>query len=130
MIHDVYLNRDISTADMAFILTANEEKLIAPWLKDRCTIIHFPEPDFDRLHAILTRYTAKISNNELYSNRIILDSPLIDMMIDRMLGDGQTSIRQYISSIDDIFDRAYLSLLETGSDSFTITEQIIQDFVS
>lgn len=125
MIHDVYLNRDISTADMAFILTANEEKLIAPWLKDRCTIIHFPEPDFDRLHAILTRYTAKISNNELYANRIIIDSPLIDMMIDRMLSDGQTSIRQYVSTIDDVFDQAYLSMLETGSEAFSITDQMI-----
>jgi len=125
MIHDVYLNRDISTADMAFILTANEEKLIAPWLKDRCTIIHFPEPDFDRLHAILTRYTAKISNNELYSNRIIIDSPLIDMMIDRMLSDGQTSIRQYVSTIDDVFDQAYLNLLENGSEALSITDQMI-----
>ena len=125
MIHDVYLNKDISTADMAFILTANEEKLIAPWLKDRCTVIQFPEPDFDRLHAIITRYTAKISTNELYNNRIGLETHLIDMMIDRMLSDGQTSIRQYINSIDDVFDRAYLNLLETGSDAFSITDQMI-----
>lgn len=125
MIHDVYLNKDISTAGMAFILTANDEKLIAPWLKDRCTVIRFPEPDFDRLHAIMTRYTAKISNNELYSNRITLEPNLIDIMIGRMLSNGQTSIRQYVNTIDDVFDQAYLSLLETGSESFSITDQMI-----
>ena len=125
MIHDVYLNKDISTAGMAFILTANEEKLIAPWLKDRCTVIRFPEPDFDRLHAIITGYAGKISDNGIYGGRIILENRQIDMMIDRMLSDGQTSIRQYVSTIDDVFNQAYLSLLETGSEAFSITDQMI-----
>ena len=125
MIHDVYLNKDISTAGMAFILTANEEKLIAPWLKDRCTVIRFPEPDFDRLHAIITGYAGKISDNGIYGGRIILENRQIDMMIDRMLSDGQTSIRQYVSTIDDVFDQAYLCLLETGSEAFSITDQMI-----
>jgi ATP-dependent Lon protease len=111
MVHDLHLEKDISTAEMVFILTANELQPIPAWLKDRCDIISFPAPDKDRLHAILSSYLDEKLSEEPYNDRILISEDILDALIESMVSARQTSIRQYIATLDTAIDSAYYKLL-------------------
>lgn len=124
-IHDLYLDEDISTSTIFFILTANDEKAIPIWLKDRCTIIQFPDPDYDRVLNILSKRAHEMSENEPYEGRIIIRSDLIEQLVSHLFTQGQTSLRQYLAVLDDLYDKAYLNLLESRDSRVEISEDML-----
>ena len=124
-IHDLYLNEDVSTSYVFFVLTANEAKDIPPWLRDRCTIIRFPDPDLTRIIRIVKQHVNEISISEPYKGRITIKDETIEKLVNRMYSQGQISLRQYIAVIDDVFGEAYLNLLETGSRSVEASKDMV-----
>ena len=115
VIHDLYLDEDVRTNSIFFILTANESKDVQPWLRDRCMVIKFPDPDLTRILKIVKKRVKEISIREPYEGRISINEDVIDKLVNHMYSQGQTSLRQYLAVIDDIYGEAYLELLETGS---------------
>lgn len=115
VIHDLYLDEDVRTNSIFFILTANESKDVQPWLRDRCMVIKFPDPDLTRILKIVKKRVSEISIREPYEGRISINEDVIDKLVNHMYSQGQTSLRQYLAVIDDIYGAAYLELLETGS---------------
>lgn len=124
-IHDLFQEADISTANMCFILTCNDLSLINPYLKDRCMIINFPDPDRTRSYNILNNYINKKLNNEIYSNRIIFPESILNELVDTLYIKHQTSLRQYIASVDKIVDDAFFRLLSNRLEKYIITDEDI-----
>ena len=125
LIHDLYLNEDVSTTSVFFILTANEEKEIPSWLCDRCSVIRFPDPDLTRILKIVKKRAFEISTGEPYVSRVNLKEDTIDELVRHMYSQGQVSLRQYLSVIDEIYDEAYLDLLENGKTTVEASEDMV-----
>ena len=94
-------------------------------LKDRCTIIQFPDPDYDRVLNILSKRAHEMSENEPYEGRIIIRSDLIEQLVSHLFTQGQTSLRQYLAVLDDLYDKAYLNLLESRDSRVEISEDML-----
>jgi DNA polymerase III delta prime subunit len=124
-VHDLFLDEDISTDSIFFILTANDERAISPWLRDRCSVIHFPNPDYERVLSIVSKRANELSESEPYEGRINLDKELVEYLVSRLFTQGQTSLRQYLAVVDDLFDKAYLLLLETRKTRVEISKEML-----
>ena len=125
-IHDLYQEQDISTADMCFILTCNELSLINPYLRDRCLVIHFPDPDKSRIINILKKYINNKTNNEPFQNRIFFPETRLSELVDFLYNQHQTSLRQYNASVDKIIDDAFFHLLSFQLESYEISDEDIK----
>lgn len=120
-IKDNFLNRDIDTKGIVFVLTANEDKKISPWLKDRCCVIHFPDPDFDRVLAISVKMLDKINGTLLYRGRIDADYRDFTDALQTIYADGVRSLRRYDAIIREAATVAYTEFLESEANEISLT---------
>ena len=126
MIHDHFLDIDISTRQVFFILTANDQDSISKWLLDRCEVIDFPKPDLDRILAITISRAEENSKNSLFDSKVFCDKASLIRMVKIMNDKGISSLRQYIAFIDKSFLAAYESLLESDDETITISDEIFE----
>ena len=119
-IKDNFLNRDIDTKGIVFVLTANDVKNISPWLKDRCCVIHFPDPDFDRVLAISVKMLDKINGTLLYRGRIDTDYCEFTDALETIYADGVRSLRRYEAIISEAVTAAYTEYLEGATESIQL----------
>ena len=114
---------------MIFILTANGTETIPLWLLDRCQVIRLENPSRERLLAIVDEYVVQKSSSELYRNRIIIDKALVIRLTDGLFSENQTSIRQYLSAVDSLFDSAYFKLLNERLEQVKISAKEIDQII-
>ena len=122
-IRDHFLEMEINTAPIPFILTANELRAVPAWLRDRCNVVEFPDPDIDRISSITFKEFEKLKSNALYNNRIGVDRQALTDTITAYRNKGVVSLRQYDSIIKNAAKAAYLEMLETGNNTITITSR-------
>lgn len=125
VIRDQNLEIEISTANIPFILTANELKNVPLWLKDRCVIVEFPKPDVDRITSIVTKQFVILKDNDLYRGRININEDDLNKIISSMRSKGIVSLRQYVSLIENAAKAAYFEMLEKDSAKAVIDERIL-----
>ncbi len=120
-IKDNFLNRDVDTKGIVFILTANDDTKISPWLKDRCNVIHFPNPDFDRVLAISVQMVEKLNDSPLYRRRIDIDyDDMIDALKTIYNSDHIVSLRKYNTIISEAVTVAFTEYLNEETDSIQL----------
>ena len=111
-IYENFFSRTVSTDGIIFILTANEIDNVATWLRDRCLVIRFPDPDYDRVFSIVKKYTNKVSNSIVYSGKLSFSRAALSKAVKTMMDKGTLSLRQYESIVDQAAINAYRELLE------------------
>ena len=120
-IKDNFLNRDVDTKGIVFILTANDDTKISPWLKDRCNVIRFPDPDLDRVVAISVKMLEKINSEPLFHGRLGIDNEDFNAALETIYADGVISLRRYESIISEAATVAYTEYLEGETDDIRLT---------
>ena len=120
-IKDHFLEMEISTVQIPFILTANVAKNIPAWLKDRCLVIEFPDPSPERIASIVTKQFDSLRKNALYDGRIKMDRDALMQTIGAMRARKIVSLRQYSSVIEGAAKAAYLEMLEKNRNTMTIS---------
>ncbi|MBR1796483.1 MAG: AAA family ATPase [Clostridiales bacterium] len=126
MIHDNFLEKDVDTSKMIFILTANEDIRLSPWLKDRCTIVEFPDPDVARITSIAHKILTRISNNSLYTGRLTCDEGALEKTISTMRAKGIVSLRQYEALLEDAATSCLHAFLAKEIDKLHIDARILE----
>jgi len=114
-ITDNFLNRNFDVKGVIFILTANEEDRMAPWLKDRCDIVEFPEPTRDRCLSIMSKMMLKEMKSPVYEGRLKVPGKVISEVTERMYDRGVRSLRQYNKAVRSGALAAYREYLEDKS---------------
>ena len=122
-IRDLYLNEDISTKNIPFILTANDLELVPEFLKDRCTVIKFPEPDKDRIISIVGKYATQELMNPFYESKLTFDDEAFRTAVSAMMARGVKSLRKYRTVVDTAFQLAFVELIENQTNKNEITKR-------
>lgn len=102
------------------LMTANCEDKVNPILLDRCTVIHFPNADLDRLEKIITDYTKKKQVSEVF-NMIDVDYSLLRVSSERLLNEGIASIRQHKRLVEIALGYALEEAVNTDADRVALT---------
>ncbi|MCQ2531658.1 MAG: AAA family ATPase [Saccharofermentans sp.] len=103
LIHDKFMGIDVNTSRCMIFLTANDERDISPYLRDRCEIIHFPEPTLDRIKVIILNkfYTRK--NKDSVLKYVDFDESIVTDGIDVLWERECRSFRAYEHFLDELF---------------------------
>lgn len=123
VIHDHFLELDVSTSQIPFILTANEIRRVPAWLKDRCITVEFPDPSEARITSIVMKEFNILKKNALYCNRISMDKDAFMNAVTKMRGRDIVSLRQYENVMDNAAKVAYIEMLEKNRKTMTISDR-------
>ena len=111
-IHDNFLESNIDTSHIAFVLTANCEDLIPEWLIDRCPLIRFPDPDKNRICSILEKHINSLRTESMYKNKLAIDRTALTSCVIKIRNTGVVSLRQYIRVLDNACLEAFREMFE------------------
>lgn len=113
-VYENFFSRTVSTDGIIFILTANEIDNVATWLRDRCLVIRFPNPDYERVFSIVKKYTNTVSGSIVYNGKLRFSKDALSKAVKSMMDKGTMSLRQFESIVDQAAMNAYKELLESN----------------
>ena len=87
---------------------------IATWLGDRCLVIRFPNPDYERVFYIVKKYTNTVSGSIVYNGKLRFSKDALSKAVKSMMDKGTMSLRQFESIVDQAAMNAYKELLESN----------------
>lgn len=124
-VRDNYLGFHLPSLQYCPILmTANDEEQINPILLDRCTIIHFPNADLDRLEKIIVCYTKRKLETDVF-NMIDVDYSLLRKTSEQLLNENISSIRQHERVIDTALGFALAKAVSTDAERVDLTHEML-----
>ena len=125
-VFDNYLETNLPGLEHCpIIFTANTLENVSPYLVDRCFVLHYPEPDANRIKSIMRKYVDKrMSSCSLYS-LVQFDHDLIDDSVDELLHRHVTSIRDHEKLAEGVIQSALnLALTQPNDDPVPVTKQM------
>lgn len=131
MIHDNFMDTDISTKHMPIIMTCNSLEPISEFLLDRCDVIHFPDPDISRISKITEKFIAdELESFSIDSSRMTIDDDAKIRAIKELRnGKGVVSLRKYETLIDEAIKNAYREMMHGDHDHITVTDSHFREAI-
>lgn len=126
-LRDNFLEKEIDTSGIIFVLTANNPYCISPWLKDRCRVNLFPNPDFDRIFSISLKMFNKINSNTLYDGRLKLNKRDLSDIVHIMIEDGIISLRKYEDLLECAASHALIQLIKERKETIEVDRNFLLD---
>jgi ATP-dependent Lon protease len=122
-IFDNFVGCTIDTFPSPLIMTCNELDQVPRPLRDRCTVIMFPEVDQVRLGRMMDDYRR---NKETQYGGLVHLEPQVALALQKRLYDrGVRSIRQHQTLLDKVMGAAYLKALENEEQVFVTAEDAL-----
>ena len=104
--------------------TGNDLGSVNPILADRCTVIHFPPADAQRIKSVMRKYAQSALTGAIYSE-IGFDFDLMDQSIDNLVQKSVTSLRKHQQLIENVLGLALHEALNRESgESVSVTKEM------